>query len=276
MTREQRWLDLVIETWSTFQFPPDAIQPKVAEVIRVLCSDVPEAVSIRAWLQEQNKGKTAHPMGYSEPIGYHGPKLTTPLACDQWEADLLWLAYFFVQEPDTSAWDLADKESRHSHAKKVANRARALADALDEPVRPEYPPVLALLEEADALALAKVTPSLFRWVTGDNIPQPPPLDTAPARLAFHLAAPDGAQQLPGILRRLADFAEASVNRKALVARPSTGNAGARAFACKLHMYLVENYGQPFDRINAECVALKYRDAEERPSEEHIRKWTGRK
>lgn len=232
----KRWLQAAVEIFSAHPIP-NAPAHGIAKALTLLLSSAPEAAHIRAWLQEQNR-KGAHPwLGGMIPIGGR-VALSFPLPCDYWEADLYQLAGLFAAYPRLSTWDVTEKKTRGKHAKTVANHARLLADALEDAARPDYPPLLELFEDSDALRLAEQMPKVFRFVAGDSLPpQSSPLNTAAGRFAFQFPEPNGKHQLPAILRRLADRAEQSVNRQSPVTRHKTGDPNARVFACKLSEFL---------------------------------------
>jgi hypothetical protein len=202
------------------------------------------------------------------------------LPCEEWEAALFHLAEAFSEYPKLSLWDLVSMKERREHADRVATHARQLADALEEAVRPEYPPLLALFNDADILRIAKNIPNAVPFVAGTDLPpQEPPFDTPAGRFAFLVVdLPALPHQLPSVLRRLADQAEESVKQQSLVKRPATGSPDERAFANRLSQMMVRQYGRPWDAIVANCVSLRYLqlDADRVVTEDTIRKWTGRK
>lgn len=266
--------------------PEDAGLPSAPMLKRLMSDHDPNAKELREWLKRRHgEEPDGLEIAHALPIGYLGSQEGLPLRCDRWEGALMQFAEFMSHHPSLSTWDVTPGKDRPAHTRRVAKAARALADVLEEESRPDYPPLLALFNDDDALRLAELMPTQKNLIAGTRLVHnklSSELRTPAQRLAFvfkmtaRSRRDDEPHQLPDILRRLAAYAEKARYARTPVTRPRTGHSKARVFAQHMHDYLMERYGAPLDRINILCIAVKYPDIQDLPDERTIQGWTGRK
>jgi hypothetical protein len=235
--------------------------------------------------------------------GLNARRPETVLPCERWEAALYQIAGWFGEFRELSSWEAAPSEQRSAKAEKIAKLARELADELEESPRVDFIsemslstvmginpnlssdnlPVLALFDDERAVDIIRSMPEPTAVElldgTGYSVDRKTGYDptehfTSPAAiLAAHFCYPE-PQELPSILRRLADYAAKSTDRPRRNHRPNAGNANARVFA----KYLATNFRIMFrrkpDDVIAACVALRYPDPDNPPNGDTIRSWRG--
>ncbi|MCC8991285.1 MAG: hypothetical protein LM514_01510 [Streptococcus sp.] len=247
-------------------------------VLRLLLSEKPDAEKIRNWLKKNARkgiGSQSNRNRLNEEC----------IPCTDWEADLLQLVNQFTTFESLKAWEKASGQDRFSHSKRVAKLARDLAKAIEEAPSPYYPPVLELFDEDRAANIIRALPSAELLLGGTRYDRAPPMcfregipdyQNASYRLAGRFSFPE-PQNLPSLLRNLADYAERKQHEPKRDQRPNTGQPDARAFARQL----TDDYFDLFfkrtpNEVIAACVNLKFPDIDPPPDESTIREWRGAK
>lgn len=198
------------------------------------------------------------------------------------------LAVIFSQFEELTEWERARSEDRHDHSQRVARLVRETAELLESKPALECPTALALFDEERALDILRAFPpdrmermferSRFEAKEGvlrccfDGM-ESGQLSAAEA-LAFHFSWPK-AQEMPSMLRRLAEYVEEQANSPSREPRPNTPTtmgANARAFARYLTAYFEFNYNLTPDEVIAACVALRFPDSP--PDADDVRSWRG--
>lgn len=217
--------------------------PSQAENLELLLSSNPDAVKVVEWLERNNDKKRNH---FLQKIAFLADKLTSYKEIDAWEG--------------------APMKDRISHSRRVTKLARELAAALDEDIRPTYPPALELFDEERAIDIMRALSS--KWYFGH-------LSTKAKKLSRRFLSPD-YQRLQPMLKRLAIFSEEATKAEQRDKRPSFPNANARAFARQLAGYFKQFYDRTPNEIIAACVCLKFPEIDPVPDESTIRAWRGAK
>ena len=216
------------------------------------------------------------------------------LPCEEWEARLWYIALWFGNFQELSEWETAPAEKREGHSLRVAKLARDLANALEEPIRPYYPPALELFDEERAVDIIRSLPEQTaevllngtgyahdwhprqgrdtRYQRGEYDRRSYSSDAA-LNLASRFDSPE-PQLLSSMLRRLADLAEQKCREPKRDARPKTANANARAFARHLAKEFEFKFNRTPNDVIAACVCLRFPDLENPPNEDTIRAWRG--
>lgn len=252
-----------------------------ADTIDLLCSSSPDAAKVQDWLKKHaRKGL--------------GKIMRSMPDCEDWEAELWFLSVGFANFRPMGAWETACAEARLNHANRVATLCRELADTLDSDIRPYYPPALEFFEperavdiirslpKSTAEALLSGTGFSLDWRDGYERGKPdylrnglPQYRSPGNKLASRFCYP-GPQQVSSLLRRLADYAEASPKQRKRDQRPTVTNRDARAFARELSDHFDLFFKRKPNEVIAACVALKFPELDPPPDEATIRKWRGKK
>lgn len=252
-----------------------------ADAIDLLCSSSPDAVKVQKWLKKHAR----------KGMGQHMRLLPN---CEDWEAELWLLSVKFYDFQPITVWEVASAKERDEHAYRVARLCRELASALEEDIRPYYPPALELfdseravdiirgLQEGTAKALLAGTGYSLDSRNGYKRGKPawfengePGYRDPASNLASRFHYP-GLQQVSSLLRRLADYAEASPKQRKRDQRPTVTNRDARAFARELSDHFDLFFKRKPNEVIAACVALKFPELDPPPDEATIRKWRGKK
>jgi hypothetical protein len=204
------------------------------------------------------------------------------------EEALFRLAWRFSQFEDLTEWERTSSEDRNACCLKVAKLVREAAELLESKPGSKHPPALALFEEERALDIIRALPpnrveSIFkctRFEEKDGVvrccidgAESGRLSAANA-LALQFSWPK-AQEMPSLLRRLAEYEEEqaySPKREPRPNTPTTMGANARAFARHLTAYFESHYNLTPDEIIAACVALRFPDCP--PDADDVRSWRG--
>lgn len=227
-----------------------------------------------------------------------------------WEKEV-WLLKFLKFDcfQEMGDWEKAPKEGRTDHSWRVAKLARELADALEKPLKPYYPPVLALFDNERAVDLIRSlqqekaenaiqgtgyllipedkndeyerTGEPFEFIESDYQPQwgevigksiRDVLWLSPSATLSNQFLSPSAQRFPSLLRRLAAFAEYQENQEKRDKRTATGDPDARVFARELAEYFENIFQKVPYAVVAACVCLKFPRLDPCPDGDVVRKW----
>jgi hypothetical protein len=206
------------------------------------------------------------------------------------EEALFRLALKFCLFNELTEWERAWGEDRYDHSQRIAKLVREAAELLESKPALECPPALALFDEERALDILRAFPPdrverMFesrRFEEKEGVirycfdrTKSGQLSAADA-LAFHFSWPK-AQEMPSMLRRLAEYVEEQANSPRREARPNTPTpmrADARAFARYLTAYFEKTYKLTPDEVIATCVALRFPELDPAPGTEDVRAWRG--
>jgi len=225
---------------------------------------------VREWLKKQKDANSELPPDHA--LGQYLPSDVQPPK--KWESDLLTLAGIFEMFHELSPWERTVNEDRFRHSRKVAKAARELAEALEEPANPGYPPVFGLFDEDAAeeiigLISDKMPPTLIRYTKLDP-KEKKPLFPLNWNLAIHLPH----QKLPALLRRLAEFADEQCKEPRRDNKPNHGDANARAFGRHLATEFSRLFRCTPNDVIADCVMVRYPDIDPPVTGELVRRWRG--
>ena len=204
-----------------------------------------------------------------------------------WEARLTAIGHFFSTFAELSEWEVAAGNKRLAHCVKVGKLARELATALEESVRPYYPPALCFFDEDRIVDIIKCLPDditagllsntkygegtgLIEAETGEKV------YLSASSMLLRWMANHEDQELHKLLKSIATYADKNAAEQRRIGRPNTGHPNARAFA----LHLAENFDETFhcmpNEVIAACVCLKYPQLENPPNADTIRDWRGAK
>jgi len=252
---------------------------KAAEPLEQLLSPSPYAQRVRDWIKKHaRKGLGSIMRSMSE--------------CQDWEAELWFLSRQFLHFQPMGVWEKASAEERIKHSMKVANLARRLAVALNEDIRPYYPPALDLFDPERAVDIIRCLPSeqansllsctgfSIDWRDGYERGSPAwyednePKWESPAHSLSMLFCFPEYQKLSSMLKRLADHTEEQAREPKRDQRPSVPGADARAFARELANHFQLFFNLTPNEVIAACVAIKFPELDPPPDEATIRRWRG--
>jgi hypothetical protein len=259
-------------------FPPGR-----AETVSLLLSHNKDAEEVRNWIKQHAGARGKRWIAIRE--GREKDLNCEP--CEAWEAEIILLAGRFDNFYGLTQWEAAPNEQRTEHSRRVARFARKVADAMEEYVRPYYPPVLKLFDEEHAVSIIRALPvGLAKDLldctqfSEDGVPArftaegEPVYVSAASQLAGHFRLPE-TQEFPPLLRRLAIWVEEAAKESKRDKRPKK-RPNARIFARDLAEYFAQYYGCIPYEVIAICVTLKFPELDSPPTAKDVRKWLGAK
>lgn len=252
--------------------------PQWAEYLALLLSNSPDAVKIRRWFKRNNR-----PENKSRSRQYH----------EDWEVEIWFLSFQFFEFRPMDIWETMPAERRRSHAHHVSRLCRELADTLEEEARPYYPPVLEFFDTERAIDIIRSLPKgdarLLLSFTGFSLNRrdgykkngspawiedgKPKYYEPSSKLAKWFSSPN-SQQFPSLLRQLANYAEACVEKPKRDQRPTFPNRDARVFARQLANHFALAFAKRPLEVITSCVALMFPNLDPPPQKELIRGWLG--
>ncbi len=269
------WLEDKIKSYRAMNFGERHVK-----YLELLISPSPDADKIRRWFKKNARQNIGSDLARSSGQN-----------CEDWEYEIWFLSTKFSGFYPLDAWEITPAERRRSHAHHVSRLCHELADTLEEEPSPYYYPVLRFfdperaidiiraLEEPTAKALLGGTGYSLDWRDGYTRTGPPacwfadgnpayfePSDNLERRFSFK------AQNFPSMLRRLADYAEACIEKPKRDQRPNFPNRDARAFARELANHFARFFDcRPLEVI-ASCVALMFPDLDPPPQKDLVSGW----
>jgi len=266
--------------------------PEVTGGLAALLADTHDAQVVRTWCKENSRPNLG---GLRRMSGGQD--------CEDWEAELWALVGgTFVLTKPISARERAGKTARKRKADAAANKARTLAAALEDEAGPQVPSVLALFGTDRAVDIIDAMPrelaQSLLWLTGYSADpndgyrrtknpvysedgQRSAWQDPAANLARHFGgawgSAEAAQLFPDLLRRLAEYIEATADLgRPRIPRPNTKNGDAIAFAHQIHHSFLFGHGKtPWDVIAA-LVRIRHPEVDPPPDEADVKGWIDHK
>ena len=197
---------------------------------------------------------------------------------DEWEVRLCIISDMFGRHFDLPAWETMPNKERGNHVKDVVTHAKALAKALEQQGRPEYPPLIELFDSKLFAGLSHLFDKRYFDDEGNIFtPDKDKVHSAEGCWYIKHVVSDAlrGQDFPGILRTLAVIAEESLKQEKREKRFNKGNPNARAFAKRLTIsfryYFECTETTPWEVI-AKCVSLRYPDCKGLNGQSLLRDW----
>lgn len=255
-------------------------QHKRAEYLRYLLSSNADAINVQQWLKEHARE------GLASNSGFFG--------IEDWEVEIYFLSAIFSNYSPLTEFEKTPSEDRKNHLNKIIKTCEELADLLEDESNPNYPSVLELFDPEKAADIVRCLPKamaekLLRdtgypandldcYELDDKNSVPikkqfsPGKDHPGKKLISYMGTGNGHQQLPPILRRLAQHAEHNKHPVLRNTRPNSEESNIKTFSRELEHHFNVFFGTSSGTVILSCALLMFPKFKDSINIKKIKRW----